>query len=231
MAMIGGNTTHKEKLVSGLGGALSIFLVFWVTGFVADAANMRVLLMASMGATAVLIFAAPHGPLSQPWNVIGGHTVSAAIGISVHKLGIDPVIAGAIAVGLAITAIYYLQCLHPPGGATALIPILSGSAIDDYGYWFVLFPAGLGALLMVLAAIAYNYPFPWRRYPLSVQRMVAVKSETKPLGPAYPDITHADLVAALSEIDTFIDVSEEDLLRIYELACRRRHPALSGELV
>lgn len=226
--MIGGNTTHKEKLVSGLGGALAIFLVFSATGLVADAFDMRLLLMASMGATAVLVFAAPHGPLSQPWNVIGGHAVSALIGVSVQGLGFDPVTAGAISVGLAITAMYYLQCLHPPGGATALIPVLSGSLIDGYGYWFVFFPAGLGALLMVLFAVAYNYSFPWRRYPLGVFP-VAAKPAEKPQKPAYPDITHADLVAALSEIDTFIDVSEEELLRIYELACRRSHPALAVE--
>jgi len=42
----------------------------------------------------------------------------------------------------------------------------------------------------------------------------------------YPDITHADFVAALSQLDTYVDISEEDLLRIYETACRRRHPAL-----
>ena len=77
---------------------------------------------------------------------------------------------------------------------------------------------------MVLVAILFNYPLLHRRYP------EALAARSTP-ATHYPDISHADLVAALSQIDGFVDASEEDLLRIYELATQRPHPALdqSGE--
>lgn len=219
--------SHKEKLISGLGGGISIFITFWLTNFLEQSLHTQLLFVASMGATAVLLFANPHGPLSQPWNVIGGHLISALAGVSVHYVVADPIIAGALAVGLAITAMYYLQCLHPPGGATALVAVMGGA--DSFGFLYILFPIGIGAVLMVLVAAAFNYPFPWRRYPAWLFPAPVEPSANIDHNPAYPDITHADLVAALSQIDGFIDISEEDLLRIYELATRRKHPALSGE--
>lgn len=198
----------KEILLSGLGGFAAIAVVFGLTHSIESGIQVRGMLIASMGATAVLLFAVPKSPLAQPWNVIVGHLVSAVIGFAVHwALGGSAGAAG-LAVGLAISAMYALDALHPPGGATAAIPVIAGPALSDYGPLFILFPVGFGAVLMVLIAVAFNYPLPWRRYP----------NRLAPPPPAYPDITHADFVAALSEIDTYVDISEEDLLRIYRLA-------------
>jgi len=114
-------SSRKEKLISGLGGAISILGMFWGTQYFGQELHGRLLWIASMGAAAVLLFAAPKSALTQPWNVIGGHFVSALIGRLMHKLISNPVPGGALAVGLAITAMYYLQSLHPPGGAASLI--------------------------------------------------------------------------------------------------------------
>ncbi|MBK8457803.1 MAG: HPP family protein [Phyllobacteriaceae bacterium] len=206
-------TSHREKLVSGLGGFVSILAAFGLTAFVEAELAISALLLASMGATAVLLFAAPHGPLSQPWNVLGGHVLSATVAVAVHALLPHSVFGGALAVGLSIAAMHYAGCLHPPGAATALMPFVGGPAVAAYGWWFPLFPAGFGAALMVLFAMAYNWPFSWRRYP--------ARFAPAPKRTAYPDISHADLVAALSQIDSFIDVGEDDLLRIYELSTGR----------
>ncbi len=170
--------SHKERLISGIGGGLAIFIVFSLTLVGEHEMHTRVILIASMGASAVLLFAVPHGPMSQPWNVIGGHMVSALIGVALHKFITDPALAAGLAAGLAILAMLYLGCLHPPGGASALIPILSGSAADEYGLTMVLFPIGFGAVLIVLFAVLYNLPFSWRRYPLALwQRTVPAKSD------------------------------------------------------
>ena len=216
-------STHFEKIISGIGGAIAIGAVFWLTRLGGMEMGAKALFVASFGATAVLLFAAPHSPLAHPWNVIGGHGVSALIGVVMHHLIADPVLGGALTAGLAITAMYYLRALHPPGGATSLIPLIGGAAADDYGWLFVLFPVLAGAVLIVLIATAFNWPFAWRRYPQALMKRVRIRRD--PACP-YPDITHADFVAALSQLDTYVDISEEDLLRIYELACKRRHPAL-----
>lgn len=218
-------SSHLDKIISGLGGFVAIFLVYKITTIFENAVDAQLFFVASMGATAVLLFAAPHSPFSQPWNVTAGHIVSAFFGVLVHGIIADQFIAGALAVGLAITAMYYLKCLHPPGGATALVAVIGGSSVDSFGFTYIFFPVGLSAVLMVLIAIAFNYPFKWRRYP-------ALNSDksSPPVPPplpdnAYPDISHADLMAALAEIDGYVDISEQDLLKIYHIAAKRPHPS------
>ena len=190
------DASHKEKIVSGLGGFASIFTAYWITLWFEHSFQLQLLFVASMGSSAVLLFATPRVALAQPWNVIGGHLVSAIIGIAIHYLLPDPYFAGGIAVGLAITAMYYLRCLHPPGGATVLFAVIGGAPVDAYGLFFVLFPVGLGAAIMVLVAIIFNYPFAWRQYPVALFPGDVPEHTSKDHDPAYPDITHSDLVSA-----------------------------------
>ena len=215
---------HVEKIISGIGGSLSILTAFWLTRVGYLGLGAGAVFVASFGASAVLLFAAPHSPLANPWNVIGGHTISALIGVGVYHLLPDPVAGGALSVGLAISAMYYLGCLHPPGGASSIIPLIGGPMA--HGWLFPFFPVMAGVVLMTIFAVVFNYPFIWRRYPEALMEKVEI-----PSGRVchYPDISHADFVAALSQLDTYVDISEEDLLRIYEIACRRPHPALQGD--
>jgi CBS domain-containing membrane protein len=211
-----GMTSHAERIVSALGGFFAILLIFHTSLFFLGAGDM-LLIVPSMGASAVLLFAVPHGALSQPWNVLGGHVVSAVIGVSCALLIPDPYIAASLAVGLAIGAMYYLRCIHPPGGATALAAVIGGEATWALGYQFVLTPVLLNALVIVLVAVLFNYFFKWRRYPA----WLAERGKPPPAdtgSAAAGPIRHEDLVVALSEIDSFIDVSENDLLRIYAIA-------------
>jgi len=219
-----GITSHTERIVSVLGGFTVILLIFYISRYFLDPGS-TLLIVPSMGASAVLLFAVPHGALSQPWNVLGGHVISAVIGVSCALLIPAPFIAASLAVGLAIGAMYYLRCIHPPGGATALTAVIGGEATRVLGYQFVLTPVLLNALVMVAVAIAFNFFFKWRRYPA----WLADRTKEPPapaVDSAAAPIRHEDLVVALSEIDSFIDVSEHDLLRIYEIATgriRQRH--------
>ncbi len=204
-------TSHSEKLLSGLGGFLAILLVMFSSLHFLELQPAWGI-VASMGASAVLLFAVPHGPLSQPWSVIGGHATSAFIGVSCALWIKDPVIAGSLAVGLSITAMYYLGCLHPPGGATALTAIIGGESIHSLGYQFVVTPVLINALAIVLLAVLFNNLFAWRRYPAKLQ---AAKSGAS--SAAMP-LQHEDFLAALKSIDSFVDVHEEELKRIFQLA-------------
>jgi len=179
-------------------------------------AQAAVLIVASMGASAVLLFAVPHGPLSQPWPVVGGHLVSALVGVSCAKLIPHSAIAAAAAVSLAIGAMHYLRCIHPPGGATALTAVVGGSGVQALGYQYLATPVLLNVTVIMLVAVVFNAPFAWRRYPAYLKRMKRI-DERSDKGP----ISHESLVYALSEVDSFIDVSEQDLLVIYDLATQR----------
>jgi CBS domain-containing membrane protein len=203
-----------ERLISILGGFVGILMVLEFSGRVLDF-HGSAFVVASMGASAVLLFAVPHSPLSQPWPMLAGQLVSAAIGVTCAKAMADPFLAAPLAVALAIGAMHTLRCLHPPGGATALVAVVGGEPVRALGYGFLLTPVLTNVLIILLVAIIANYPFPWRRYPAQFARLPA----TPPVAHGEKClISHSGLVYALSQIDSFIDVSEEDLVRIYNLA-------------
>lgn len=213
--------SHGEKLLSALGALFGILGLLLISHGVLDAEGAA-LVVASMGASTVLLFAAPHSPMSQPWPVLGGHLLSATVGVTCVLFISDMLTAAAVAVSLAIAVMYYSRCLHPPGGATALAVVLGGEQVHALGYAFLVTPVLINVLALVSVAMIFNAPFLHRRYPLWIARLGPVgeaKADGKTQGEKLM-IAHSDLVYALSQIDTFIDISEEDLLEIYRLATR-----------
>jgi CBS-domain-containing membrane protein len=124
------------------------------------------LLIGSFGASAVLIYGAIRSPLAQPRNLVGGHVLSALIGVSVWQLlSASPFVAAALAVSLAIAMMHLTKTLHPPGGATALIAVLGGDGIHRLGYLYVLMPVAAGSLIMLVVALIINNIPRTRKYP------------------------------------------------------------------
>ncbi|HEX8914920.1 MAG TPA: HPP family protein [Humisphaera sp.] len=211
---------HPEKLLSGLGGFAALVVLSAATAWlVGPAAAMPV--VASMGASAVLLFAAPHGPLSQPWPVAMGHVLSAAVGVACARWIPVPAVAGAAAVGLSITAMYYARCIHPPGGATALTAVLGGAAVRDLGFAYVLMPVGLNVVLILAVAVAFNAPFRWRRYPAALAHRRAAAAATS--------LRREDWSHALREIGSMADVTEDELATLHALAARHAKARLVRE--
>jgi CBS-domain-containing membrane protein len=161
--------SHLEKWLSIAGGLAGLTGVMLISQAQLGAAG-SVGLVASMGASAVLLFAVPHGPLSQPWPVLGGHLVSALVGVACGKAIAQPMLAAPVAVGLAIGSMHYLRCIHPPGGATALSAVVGGEPVHHLGFHFVLTPVLCNAVVILLVALLFNYPFVWRRYPHALAR-------------------------------------------------------------
>lgn len=203
-----------EKLIATLGGGVAILALIAISRWAVPGAG-SVAIIGSMGASAVLLFAVPHGQLSQPWPVIAGHGVSAAIGVLCAQCIALPMVATAVAVGLAIGVMYQFKCIHPPGGATAFAAVMGGSAIHDLGYRFIFFPVLANAVVMVLLAFLINAAFKWRRYP-------AVLGPVRRVPASAP--THAEVLAAVKSIDSFVDVNEADLIRLAALLSRHSHP-------
>lgn len=125
-----------------------------------------VMIIGSFGASAVLIYGAVRSPLAQPRNLIGGHMISAVIGVGAYQL-LHPHLwlAASVAVATAIAAMHATKTLHPPGGATALIAVIGSQKIHNLGYLYVLIPAGLGAVVMLVVALVVNNIPEKRRYP------------------------------------------------------------------
>ncbi len=210
-------TSWREKFISTLGGFLGIYAIFLTSRWLLDPAD-AVLIIPSLGASAVLLFAAPHVPFSQPWNLVGGHLISAVVGVACWNWIPDFEVAAAAAVGIAIGFMYFARCIHPPGGATALAAVIGSAKLHALGWGYMLAPVLLNVATIFAVAVGFNAFFQWRRYPAALTRV----SATVPTEAGYAPIRHEDFVYALSQLDTFVDVSEEDVLRIYELATRRR---------
>lgn len=208
-------TSHKEKLLSGLGAALGMYAIVFFGTHYADAAQ-SMWVAACIGASAVLLFAAPHGALSQPWPLLGGYLVSAVIGVSCQQLIADTGIALSLAVGLAIVGMHYLRCLHPPGGAAALLAVIGGADVTEQGFGFVLMPVLANALILMTVAIVFNAFFAWRRYPAHLaQRQPRTEASR---GQRSHPLLEEDFAAALQKMDSFIDVTPEDLQTLVALA-------------
>lgn len=124
------------------------------------------MLIGSFGASAVLIYGAIKSPLAQPRNLLGGHMLSAVVGVTCYKLfSTQPALASALAVSLAITVMHATSTLHPPGGATALIAVIGSANVHNLGYLYVLMPVGAGAVIMLLVALVINNIPEKRKYP------------------------------------------------------------------
>jgi len=208
---------QREIYISTIGGFLGIFFIF-MTSYWLLAPEVAVLIVPSMGASAVLLFAAPHVPFSQPWNVMAGHALSAIVGVACWHLIPDFTVAASASVGLSIGVMVLTRSIHPPGGATALAAVIGSEKLHALGYTYEYQPIMLNALTILTVAIIFNGFFKWRQYPAHLYlRKQAV--ETKVSG--YASISHEDFVFALSHIDTFVDIDESDLLKIYSLATKR----------
>lgn len=126
------------------------------------------LIIGSFGASAVLIYGAINSPLAQPRNLIGGHLLSAIIGVSLYKLFPEYIIlASALAVSLSILVMQLTLTLHPPGGATALIAVIGSQNIHDLGYMYILVPVLSGSFILLIIALIVNNIPSHRFYPES----------------------------------------------------------------
>ena len=197
---------RREKLRASLGATLGILLVAllaagWVDGILAhDNRALALALVAPLGASAVLVFAVPSSPLAQPWSVVGGNTLSALVGIACVKGVPDASLAAGLAVGLAIAVMLALRCLHPPGGASALLMVLMGC--DRFS--FALSPVLLDSLLLVAAGLLYNNLTrrPWPHLPHA---------------PSAPTrLQRSDLDAVLARNNEVLDISRDDLEALLE---------------
>lgn len=209
----------RERWRAVLGATLGVLFTALLSRWAASHYAGALWLAAPLGASAVLVFAVPASPLAQPWPVIGGNTVSALVGLACATLLPEPAVAAAVAVGAAIALMFLLRCLHPPGGATALLAVL----LHTTEWRFALLPVLLDSTLLVLAGVVYN-SLTGRRYP----HVQIAAPQAAPASSAR--FTSADLDAALSHYNQVLDVSRDDLEQLLHLAEAEAYRRNLGEL-
>ena len=154
-----------EIVWSWLGGFIGIGAVAILQAYIFDGTDLM-LMIGSFGASAVLVYGAIRSPLAQPRNLVGGHFLSALVGVAAFKIfqG-QPVLAAATAVATAIAVMLATKTLHPPGGATALIAVIGGEKVHALGFLYALIPAAAGAAILLIVALLFNNIPKNRRYP------------------------------------------------------------------
>ncbi len=143
----------KELYISIVGAFIATLLASFFSNNILNAGGMPMVL-ASTGASAMLIFGVPHSQVSQPWPLVGGHLVSALVGVTAYYLIPNAILASSTAIGLAMLMMHFAKCMHPPGGATAVTAVIGGESIHQLGYYFVIIPVFFNAIILLSIAMA-----------------------------------------------------------------------------
>lgn len=206
--------TLRERILACLGALAGILMTGLICGVVYGQGAHLPLIVAPIGASAVLLFAVPTSPLAQPWSIVGGNTISALVGVVVVHFVDDAILAAGLAVSLAILAMSIARCLHPPGGAAALTAVVGGPAVVSSGFLFPFVPVGLNSLILVLLGIAFH-GVSRRSYP-HVARPAPENTHGTQDPPAQVRVgfQRADVDAALALLDESFDIDPADLERL-----------------
>ncbi|MBY9063100.1 HPP family protein [Sphingomonas yunnanensis] len=187
----------RERLIACLGAAIGIALTALLGALLVRDTDLP-LIVAPLGASAVLVFAVPASPLAQPWPVIGGNTLSALVGVAIGRLVPDVALAAGLAAGAAILVMSLARCLHPPGGAAALTAVIGGPTVHAAGFGFALLPVALNSVTLVAAGLLFRR-LTRRSYP------------HRPAAPVAAGLHAADIDAALADLHESFDIAPADL--------------------
>lgn len=199
----------RESLRAAIGAAIGLLFAGGLCRMLAGTDAASAWLVAPLGASALLVFTVPASPLTQPWSVIGGNTLSALVGIACTNAISDPVLAAGVAVATAILLMVQLRCLHPPSGAAALLMVLTHTT----HYHQAFFPVMLDSVLLVLAGVVYN-SLTGHAYP---------RMQVLPPHPGLQPVdgrrfTEADLDTALARYNEVVDIGRADLQSLLQHA-------------
>ena len=204
----------RDRLVGCVGVLVGIGMAGFLCSLIFGSSPQLPLLVAPIGASAVLLFAVPASPLAQPWPIIGGNVISAFTGLLIAGLIPDPTLAAGTTVALAIAVMSLARCLHPPGGAVALATVLGGPAVAKWGVLFPLIPVGLNSCILVALGLLFHR-LTRKTYPhVAAPASATLRSPSDPLPWMRPGFAKEDIDAALEKLDETFDIDRGDLEQI-----------------
>ena len=145
-----------------MGTFVDLLLVIIAVKFRGEFSGVSEWLMASLGGSALLVFALPQSLMAQPWVMVAGNPLSALVGSVTFHFIDQSLLAIPLAESLLILGMFILRCLHSPAAAVALIAVLGH--IGSYQYAF--FPVMVDSILLILVRPVYSN-LTGKRYPNS----------------------------------------------------------------
>lgn len=209
--LLAGATSH-DRILACFGAAVGVLLVALAGQLLDGPVHAEAWIVAPVGASAVLLFVVPASPLTQPWPVVGGSVLSAAVGLTVGALIGNDALAVGLAVGLAIAVMSLARCLHPPGGAAAITAVLGVPVGETPDILYPLLPVGIDALAIVLLAWAFHRLVTGHSFP----HVAPAASDVVPIGAGRSlagqvRFDPEDVDAVLAKIGDSFDISRSDL--------------------
>ena len=217
--------TLPGRLLACAGAVIGIALTIIVCDGLPPLGPDLPIIVAPLGASAVLVFAVPASPLAQPWSVVGGNILSTLVGVAMFQAIPSLPLAAGCAVGGAILVMSLCRCLHPPGGAAALTAVIGSQGIHAAGFAFAFAPVAINSIALVAIGMFFHRAT-GRSYPH--------EPAVAPTGMDAARIQPADIDAALEDMHESFDIAREDLDTL--LAHAERHararaaPLASGRL-
>lgn len=209
------NLPLKNKIFSVLACAFAIFCIASIS-HAAQLGPAYPIILASIGASIVILLIIPTSPLAQPWPLIGGQLMSAFIGVFCANNINDITIAATCTVSLSVLSMLVFRCLHPPATATSLTPLVAGAALTPIGYGFVLMPVAINVAIILVIALIINRYLLRLPYPQGLTPPTSAHQKNLPQQ-GISAFTEAELNEALAEQDTFYDISPSNLMQLLNL--------------
>lgn len=224
------NLSLKGKIYSLIACFCSIFFIALITHIVTLGPEYP-MIVASMGASTVILFFIPNSPLAQPWPFAGGQLSSALVGITCALYIDETASAAAVAVGGSVLVMLLLRCLHPPGAATSLAPIMAGESLTSLGYDFVIQPVAVNVVFMLVLAVFINRLVMKHNYPSPLPKARPPGNKHIVSAPSHKiGISEEDLNLALQDLDFFVDMSHSDLSKILTQAELNTFKRIRGDI-
>jgi len=208
------NLSVKFKILSLLACFCSIFFIALITKIVSPWPEYP-MIVASMGASAIIVFFIPSSPLAQPWPIIGGQLISATVGVACAINIPETATAAATAVGGSVFLMLVFRCLHPPAAATSLTPIMAGAPIMTLGYSFVIVPVAINVFTLLFLAVFINRWVMKLNYPSGLPEKKTINQRHSIVEPSHQiGFSEQDIVLALEKNDVFIDMTHSQLSQL-----------------
>ena len=219
----------RDQLIAVAATFLGIFII-GLTASLMLPSPASMIFVASMGASALLVFVIPNSPLAQPYPIIMGHIVATFVGVTVVYYFDDPTLAAALTVSLGLAGMFLTNSMHPPGGAAALVPVIAGNEAIG-GYQFLLFPVLLNVVTLILIGITINRFLLKKDYPVAPKKKhheIHHHKDPSPL--ARLGIRSEDIRSAIEAQNAFLNITEKDLEKIYDQAQMQAYTRNFGEI-
>jgi len=208
---------------------VSMVAITMLSAWIVPQAHL-LLLVASIGASIILVFVLPNSPVSQPYPLLLGNFISALIGVACAYLPLDLYLTSAICICACLLAMFLLNCIHPPAGATAMMPVIVGHEAVG-GFYFALFPVLINMTVLVLLGVTFNRLWLKREYPVlpaPEHDLIHKHKDKTPL--TRLGIVKEDLEGALDEYHAFLNITERDLANVVGLAQQKAYHRRFGEI-